>query len=86
MNRFTHAEIVLGLLTGLEPPACAEALVLDRDRLIQLLKNALYELHDLRRQLDGRPAHRDIVERIRYLDGVLGWIKEQRGPDLVLMS
>jgi len=74
------------------PPAPAtkqplrEALLIDRDRLVRMLRIALAELHARRLitpHLTGEP---DIVEVLRYWDEVFGWIKQQDGEELILMT
>lgn len=61
-----------------------EALVLDGTVLIRVLKNTLYALHDDRRRVQGTEAHAEVVQRIRYLDAVLGWVKEQPAELVVI--
>jgi hypothetical protein len=63
-----------------------EALLVDRDRLIRALRLTLAELHSRRITTPQFTGEGDIVELIRYWDTVFGWIKEQHGADIVLMS
>jgi hypothetical protein len=63
-----------------------EALVVDRDRLIRMLRIALKELHDRRLLTPHLTGESDVVELIRYWDTVFGWIKELQGREVVLMS
>ena len=62
-----------------------EALLLDGTLLVRVLKLTLYGLHEERRRVQGTPAHAEVVQRIRYLDEVLGWVKEQP-QELVVMG
>ena len=62
-----------------------EALLLDGTLLVRVLKLTLYGLHEERRRVQGTSAHAEVVQRIRYLDEVLGWVKEQP-QDLVVMG
>ena len=79
-------------LRGSMPPAPAtqqplrEALLIDRDRLVRMLRIALGELHSRRVTTPTFTGETDIVELLRYWDEVFGWIKQQGGEDLVLMS
>jgi hypothetical protein len=69
---------------GTEP--LIEALLVDRERLIRVLRIALAELNARRLttpQLTGEP---DIGEALRYWDEVFGWIKQQHVEELVLMT
>jgi hypothetical protein len=69
---------------GTEP--LIEALLVDRERLIRILRIGLAELNARRLatpQLTGEP---DIREALRYWDEVFGWIKQQGGTEVVLMS
>ncbi len=74
------------------PPAPAtqqplrEALLLDRDRLIRMLRLALAELHARRLTTPSCTGETDIVEVLRYWDEVFDWVKQQGGADIVLMS
>ena len=87
MNRISHGfPDVDALLDGLRPERPVEAMVVDRLGLIELLRRSLTELHDHRRRIAGTPAEPETVQRIRYLDDILGWLKEQQGPDIMLMS
>ena len=54
-----------------------EALLLDGTLLVRVLKLTLYGLHEERRRVQGTPEHAEVVQRIRYLDEVLSWVKEQ---------
>ena len=60
------------LLQATDSESPIEALLLDRDRLIRVLRNALYELHDERRRQEGTAGHAEVVQRIRYFDAILG--------------
>jgi hypothetical protein len=66
------------------PPV--EALLIDRDAVIRMMRIALEEMHNRRLITPHFSGERDIAEMIRYWDAVLGWIKERRGEELVLMS
>ena len=63
-----------------------DALLVDRDRLIRLLRIALAELHGRRLTTPHCTGEMDIVNLLRYWDSVFGWIKEQRGDELVMIS
>ncbi len=66
------------------PPV--EGLLVDRDCLIRLMRIALQEMHSRRLITPHFTGERDIVQLIRYWDTVFGWIKEQQGDELVLLS
>jgi len=68
------------------PEPLIEALLVDRDRLIRLLRIALAELHARRLGTPHFSAEGDIAEMLRYWETVFGWIKQQGGADIVLMS
>ena len=51
-----------------------------------MLRIALGELHSRRLITPGFTGEPDITELIRYWDTVFGWIKEQEGHELILMS
>lgn len=63
-----------------------EALVIDRERLIRLFRITLAELHDRRHGAPHFSAEGDIAEMLRYWETVFGWIKEQRGEEVVVMT
>jgi len=63
-----------------------DALLVDRDRLIRLLRIALAELHGRRLTTPHCTGEMDIVNLLRYGDSVFGWIKEQKGDELVLIA
>lgn len=87
MNRFTeNPGPAQPLLHGSDADHPLEALVLDRDKFIRVLRQSLTDLHDHRRRTTGTPAHPDAVDLVRYWDAVLGWAKEQHRTDVVLMS
>ena len=69
---------------GTEP--LIEALLVDRDRLIRVLRIALAELNDRRLTTPSMTGERDIVEALRYWDEVFEWIKQQHGHDVVVMT
>lgn len=87
MNRISQSadDFAQALLHGIEAQNPIEALMIDRERLIRVLRNALFELHNERHRAEGTPSHADVVQRIRYFDAILGWVKEQP-PELVLMG
>jgi len=68
------------------PEPLIEALLVDRERMIRMLRIALAEMHARRLTTPQCTGERDIVEVLRYWDEVFGWIKHQSGADLVLMS
>jgi len=63
-----------------------EALLVDREALIRFMRLALEEMHSRRRLTPLCTGELDIVQLIRYWDTVFGWIKEQHGDELVLMT
>jgi hypothetical protein len=69
---------------GTEP--LIEALLVDRDRLIRVLRIALAELNDRRLRTPSMTGEPDIGEVLRYWDEVFGWIKQQHGHDVVVMT
>ena len=87
MNRISHLfSDVDTLLNGLRSKRPPEALIVDRVGLIELLQRSLMELHDHRRRVAGTPAEPETVHRIKYWDDILGWVKEQHGPEVILME
>ena len=68
------------------PEPLLEALLVDRDRLIRMLRIALAALHARRLTTPKCTGETDIVELLRYWDEVFGWIKQQGGTDMVLMN
>jgi hypothetical protein len=68
------------------PEPLIEALLVDRDRLVRMLRIALAELHSRRLTTPGCTGETDIVELLRYWDEVFDWVKQQGGADVVLMS
>jgi len=67
------------------PEPLIEALLVDRDRLIRMLRIALAEMHARRLTTPWCTGETDIVELLRYWDEVFGWIKQQHGADIVLL-
>ena len=63
----------------------SEALVLQRQPLVRLLKTVLCHLHDHRRDVPAGQAA-EHFEGISYWEAVLGWVKEQKGDDVILMN
>ena len=87
MNRISHPfPDVHTLLDGLRPNRPAEALIVDRVGLIELLRRSLTELHEHRRHVAGTPAEPEMAHRIKYWDDVLGWLKEQRGREVIVVE
>jgi hypothetical protein len=87
MNRVARIfENVEALLEGRESQRAVEALLVQRAWLIQIIRRSLTELHDHRRLVAGTPAEAEDLDRINYCEQVLGWAKDQRGPDLILQS
>jgi len=87
MNRISHVfPDVDTLLEDLRPSHPVEALVVDRVGLIEVLNHTLMDLHEHRRQVAGTPAESDTVHRIKYWDDILGWVKDQQGPDVILLE
>lgn len=83
MNRITHIPGISDLQIPDREPT--EGLLLDRDRLVRMLRNELYDLHNERRRQEGTSGHAEIVQRIRYFDAILGWIQGQPA-ELVLIG
>lgn len=67
-----------------QPPI--EALLLDHERLVRLLRVGLEALHERRLTTPQFTGEADISELIRYWDDVFEWIKQQDGDELVLMK
>jgi len=87
MNRISHVFPALDtLLDGLRPERPVEGLLVDRVGLIEVLKRSLMELHEHRRRVAGTPAEPYTVQRIKYWDDVLGWVKDQREPNVILLE
>lgn len=63
-----------------------QALVIDCERFIAMLRSALAELHERRLQTPHLTGESDIGRTIRYWDSVLGWTKDQHASELVLIS
>ncbi len=74
------------LLNGLRSKRPAEALIVDRVGLIELLQRSLMELHEHRPRVAGTSAEPETVHRIKYWDAILGWVKEQQGSEVVLLE
>ena len=68
------------------PQPQLEALLVDRDRMIRMLRIALAELHARRLTTPDCTGETDIIQLLRYWDDVFGWIKQQHGMDIVLMN
>ena len=69
---------------GVKSQAPVEALLLDREELVKLLKRSLFELHGQRFQNVGAAAEADRAHGIRYWEEVLGWVKGMQGQDVIL--
>ena len=63
-----------------------EALLVDRDRLIRMLRVTVAELHSRRLATPPSSGPTEIIELLHYWDEVLDWVKQQGGADVVLMS
>ena len=68
------------------PQPLLEALLVDRDRLVRVLRITLEELHIRCLTTPRCTGEKDIIEMLRYWEEVFGWIKQQGGTDIVLMS
>ncbi len=87
MNGISHVfHDVDTLLEGLRPRRLVEALAVDRFELMELLRRSLTELHKHRRRVAGTAAEPETVHRIKYWDDILGCVKEQQGPELILID
>jgi hypothetical protein len=63
-----------------------DALLINRERLIRLLKDALCELHTLHRIAKQRRRGEEILDLIKYWENVLAWIKQFGNQEVVVMS
>ena len=87
MNRVASTfQDLEALLADRESQRAIEALVVRRAELIHILRGSLTELHDHRRVIAGTPAEAEDLSRIKYWEKVLAWVKEQQGPNIILMS
>jgi hypothetical protein len=89
MNRISRSfPDVDALLDDLRPRTTrpVEALLVHRMWLIEVLRRTLAELHERRRVLAGRPGESDTVQRIKYWEDVLAWVKQQGGRDVVVVD
>ena len=87
MNRISHVfPDVDTWLEGLRPKRPVEGLLVNRVGLIELLQSSLVELHEHRRRVARTPAEPETVHRIKYWDDILGWVKDQQGPDVILLE
>ncbi len=68
------------------PQPLLEALLVDRDRLVRMLRITLEELHIRRLTTPQCTGETDIIEMLRYWEEVFGWIKRQGAADIVMMS
>jgi hypothetical protein len=67
-------------------PPLLEALVVDRDRMVRMLRIGLKELHDRRLQSPNLTGDSNVVELIQYWDNVFEWIKQLPEGEVVVMS
>jgi hypothetical protein len=87
MNRVSQPfRDVEALLEGLHPTRPVQAFLVHRAGLIHILRRSLTELHEHRRLVAGTPAEPQTAHEIKYWEEVLGWVKEQQGRDLILLS
>lgn len=87
MNRVARTfQDVEALLEDRESQRAIEALLVHRAELIHIVRGSLTELHDHRRVIAGTPAEAEDLNRIKYWEKVLAWVKDQQGPHLILMS
>jgi hypothetical protein len=87
MNRVAHLFTdVEGLLDGLRPKRPIETLLVHWLGLIDLLQRHLSELNEHRRLVAGTPAELETLERIKYWEEVLVWMKQQAGSDVLIME
>ena len=63
-----------------------EALVVDREWLIRVLRVTVAELHSRRLATPPSTGPSEIIELLHYWDEVLDWVKQQGGADIVLMN
>jgi len=87
MNRVASTyQDVEALLEDRESQRAIEALVVHRAELIHILRGSLTEFHDHRRVTAGTPAETEDLSRIKYWEGVLAWVKDQQGPNIILIN
>ena len=67
-----------------QPPL--EALLVDRQRLIRVLRIAIAELHGRRLATPQCTGETEIIQQLHYWDEVFDWLKQQGGADIVLMN
>ena len=85
MNRITQDLWPLNpLLDGIQSGRPVEALLVWRAGLVEILRDHLFELHNLRQRALGTPAEADWAQRIKYWDEVLGWLKQRQGEDVII--
>lgn len=63
-----------------------EALVVDREALIRMMRIVLEEMHNRRVTTPHFNGDGDLMQLLRYWETVFGWIKEQGHEDFVLMT
>ena len=68
------------------PPPLLDALLVDRDRLVRVLRITLEELNIRRVTTTQCTGEMDINEMLRYWEEVFGWIKHQGATEIVMMS
>ena len=86
MNRIPHALLEIEALLGSTTPSPpVEALVVERQGLVQILRRTCAELHEQRQRFGGAPAEADAVRHIEYWEDVLLWVKEQGASEVIVM-
>lgn len=87
MHRLVSSFPSLDALLGyLHPQAPVEGLILDRTVLIDIVKRALYDLHQHRQRLAGQPGSADAVAQCIYWDHVLGWLKSSYSTKVTIFA
>jgi len=68
------------------PQLLLEPLLVDRDRLVRMMRLTLEELNIRRVTTPQCAGETDINEMLRYWEEVFGWIKHQGATEIVMMS
>ena len=86
VNRIPRALLEIEALLGSTTPSPpVEALVVERQGLVQILRRTCAELHEQRQRFGGAPAEADAVRHIEYWEDVLLWVKEQGASEVIVM-
>jgi len=85
MNRVSHTFPNLDLFLADVEAKPLDMLTLDRRALIDLVKSGLNEFHQQRRLLAGTAGHLDAVNKCRFWDQILGWLKDSDAEKVTLV-